>query len=482
MMTRWFTVMRFFSRTALALTVASSASQVAYAQAAPAAPDLGAAKQVGATQDEFVKNIQSRLRAQLAKTGRTASDEAIASMTIKADSPLNAVYAEMKTIYTKKVAEKRLVVGAAANAPAVQDELRKDAFREAIEKSLAGTKVPSDFREVARRRILTGASPRVVPQLGAGVTKPTKSLPEFSWKQDYVPSAVRNQGTCQSCWAFAAVGVAESSLMIQSPANSFTNGNPNFSEQYILNAMGRTCATRGFYVDAWEQVMARDGVPDEALVPFPNGISTPAGPHPHRVGAYGLVSTSADIPSDDELKQALCDHGPLAVCVDADEAFSVWQSDEVFPGTPNSQAGPVNHAVIIVGWTKDGWVVRNSWGDANWGKGGYSVIAYGTNNIGYAAAWATYGSNGQVVPQTLPTTTTTKIGLLKENDRVSLEIWRNLALFQAGRGDGFDSKLFNLRPDALKAETGSVQRAAEADRPFLKTKKKVKEDWAPLLP
>ena len=52
----------------------------------------------------------------------------------------------------------------------------------------------------------------------------------------------------------------------------------------------------------------------------------------------------------------------------------------------NVPIGSINHAVMIVGWTPQGWIVRNSWG-TDWGANGYILIAYGSNNIGYGAAW-----------------------------------------------------------------------------------------------
>ena len=40
----------------------------------------------------------------------------------------------------------------------------------------------------------------------------------------------------------------------------------------------------------------------------------------------------------------------------------------------------IDHVVLLVGWTKDGWIIRNSWG-TNWGDNGYAVISY-KNNCG----------------------------------------------------------------------------------------------------
>lgn len=46
----------------------------------------------------------------------------------------------------------------------------------------------------------------------------------------------------------------------------------------------------------------------------------------------------------------------------------------------------MNHAVILVGYTKDYWIVKNSWG-TSWGEDGYVRIKMGnTFNICFGAA------------------------------------------------------------------------------------------------
>lgn len=49
--------------------------------------------------------------------------------------------------------------------------------------------------------------------------------------------------------------------------------------------------------------------------------------------------------------------------------------------TYSSCPNATNHAVTIVGWCSDAWIIKNSWGD-DWGYGGYAYIAFNTYNIG----------------------------------------------------------------------------------------------------
>lgn len=43
----------------------------------------------------------------------------------------------------------------------------------------------------------------------------------------------------------------------------------------------------------------------------------------------------------------------------------------------------VNHAMLIVGYTKDAWILKNWWG-SNWGEDGYMRLRRGRNRCGIA--------------------------------------------------------------------------------------------------
>jgi cathepsin L len=104
-----------------------------------------------------------------------------------------------------------------------------------------------------------------------------------------------------------------------------------------------------------------------------------------RALAWGYVNQPFDkMPTVEQLKSALVEHGPLAATVKVDYCFSIYKSG-VFNGQNNSS---VNHVVMLVGWddAKGAWRVKNSWGK-EWGEDGYAWIKYGSNNIGLFAAW-----------------------------------------------------------------------------------------------
>jgi hypothetical protein len=93
--------------------------------------------------------------------------------------------------------------------------------------------------------------------------------------------------------------------------------------------------------------------------------------YPNRISSYYLINTI------EELKYALLHHGPVA-------AGMIWywdysMKDNVYIYNSDKE-GFQYHAVLIVGWTKDCWIVQNSWGET-WGDGGrfYIPMSYGLN-------------------------------------------------------------------------------------------------------
>jgi cathepsin L len=102
---------------------------------------------------------------------------------------------------------------------------------------------------------------------------------------------------------------------------------------------------------------------------------------------WNVVRDDVKIPNSSDLKQALCEHGPLAVAVNVTNLFQAYTGG-VFNENASNNPDDINHAVTLVGWddNKKAWLIKNSWG-TGWGENGYMWIAYGSNNIGYGAAW-----------------------------------------------------------------------------------------------
>jgi len=76
----------------------------------------------------------------------------------------------------------------------------------------------------------------------------------------------------------------------------------------------------------------------------------------------------------DNLKEALLD-GPIAVGVTMGSPIFFYRAGTILEDLDSTE---INHDVLLVGYTKDYWVIRNSWG-AGFGEGGYYKIAMGNH-------------------------------------------------------------------------------------------------------
>ncbi|MEM6843624.1 MAG: C1 family peptidase [Bacteroidota bacterium] len=205
--------------------------------------------------------------------------------------------------------------------------------------------------------------------------------PAFNWRDAGKVTPVRNQGGCGSCWAFAAMGAYESSNLIRN------NINADVSEQDVLNCSGAGSCGGGWYDPVFEYMLTT-GVAREVDVPYV-AIDDVCyrNTKPHRAINWGFVTVKRAIPTVQQLKDALCKYGSLAVAVNATPAFAGHKpADGVFKEEGADEG--INHAVTLVGWddNKNAWLIKNSWG-SGWCDNGYMWIDYNTNNIGYAATW-----------------------------------------------------------------------------------------------
>jgi cathepsin L len=285
----------------------------------------------------------------------------------------------------------------AANVPhlALDHELEHRAFRQAVH-TIAATRFPKNFLALEQLR---AKKPEQLLSLSPGINP---NAPAFDWRSQGKVPPVRTylnntgQDGCGDCWCFAAICAFESNHLLR------YGGQPDSidaSEQEILNC-GHTGGCDGdWYQTAWI-FMQQTGTATEDAVPY-HAVVQPCSAtvdKPFKVDDYGLVDDQHYIPTVQQIKQALCAHGPLAVAVEADEWFVAYKSGTFvgFPSDANTNSNPrINHAVTLIGWDdeKSAWLIRNNWGsdwgnDASSGKeGGYMWIDYNSNNIGFAAAW-----------------------------------------------------------------------------------------------
>jgi cathepsin L len=282
--------------------------------------------------------------------------------------------------------------------------------------TLAGTRVPANLASLARKQneeatkflqadqeakdAFLKVHPGVLPELNYWkLISPCTARAAFDWRKSGKVTGVRDQDGCGSCWAFGALGAYEGSYLIRNSAAI------DASEQHVLNCSSSGTCGGGWYAGVFDYLI-KTGTATEADDPYTandkpckTGVATP-----YRAVAWAYVKPDASMPSVAELKAALCEHGPLAVAVYVSPLFQAYTGG-VFNEQNNSNG--INHAVTLIGWddAKGAWLIKNSWGPY-WGEtGGYGTergyiwIAYGSNNIGYGAAWVQAQNRFYILPR-----------------------------------------------------------------------------------
>jgi C1A family cysteine protease/predicted secreted protein len=210
-------------------------------------------------------------------------------------------------------------------------------------------------------------------------------------------TSIKDQGSCGSCWAFATTGVLENLILEQDTVTR------DLSEQYLVscNSDGWNCSGGSFahdyHLNKYISGEKAPGAVYETDFPYTGTNSSCNPPHTHheKIASWDYVASSSAVAPTADIKQAIYEHGPVAVAICADSNFDNYDGGVLTNGSVSycSNNGGINHAVVLVGWddSKNAWRLRNSWG-AGWGESGYMWITYGLLNVGYGANYAIYTS------------------------------------------------------------------------------------------
>lgn len=87
-----------------------------------------------------------------------------------------------------------------------------------------------------------------------------------------------------------------------------------------------------------------------------------------RISAYVRLVTPA------EVKEFLFSHGPVVISMEWYSDFHV-DAQGFLTSTYDKDAVKGGHCMVLYGWTKEGWLIQNSWG-TNWGTKGTCILPY----------------------------------------------------------------------------------------------------------
>eukprot|EP00929_Paragymnodinium_shiwhaense_P031653 TRINITY_DN17686_c0_g2_i8.p1 TRINITY_DN17686_c0_g2~~TRINITY_DN17686_c0_g2_i8.p1 ORF type:complete len:387 (+),score=71.72 TRINITY_DN17686_c0_g2_i8:190-1350(+) len=271
-------------------------------------------------------------------------------------------------------------------------EQRRHAFEEVLRRVAAHNAKPgmrwkagvnelSDRTREELQRLLGYDKIQAFNRLSSRASEPSMMLSaeplpaSFDWRAEGVVTAVKEQHTCQGCWAFAAVEAIESAFALSGEAltelsvEQLVSCTPNPEHCGGSGGCGGATAEQAF------NYSAKAGLTTEAAYPYKH---YPFSRHDCEAQQHAPAATVGGFvrlpPNDDQaLVSTLVQHGPVVVTVAA--ASWLLYDGGIFDGELGMGCGAdLNHQVLLVGYGQDKgdnyWLVRNSYGP-KWGEQGY---------------------------------------------------------------------------------------------------------------
>ncbi|XP_053601745.1 uncharacterized protein LOC128670254 [Plodia interpunctella] len=203
------------------------------------------------------------------------------------------------------------------------------------------------------------------------------NLPEnFDWRDKGVLTKVKNQATCNGCWAFSTIGTIESQYAIKHGADKLKV----LSEQQIIDCVtsNEDGCNGGFMSNALLQLAETQmGVMTAADYPF---IGQDGTCQYDQTKAVVNVTGCADFTNtaEEDIKAVLVNTGPLVIGL----AGGPLQTYDKGVFTQCDVDARIDHGLLLVGYGTDEntnkpyWLIKNSWGEA-YGENGYVRLIRG---------------------------------------------------------------------------------------------------------
>ena len=190
----------------------------------------------------------------------------------------------------------------------------------------------------------------------------------MDWRAIGKVSPVKNQQQCGSCWTFSTVGSLEALNNIVNNANNATS---NFSEQQLVDCDSFDSGCNGGDPSQAMDWQYLNGVTTEAAYPYKSGNGNALGTaacSTLKTGAIKIYGSKQITANDTVALKAAVAMQPVVIGVDASN-WSPYAS-----GVYTDCSTNIDHAVLLVGYTDQYWIIKNSWG-TGWGDQGFIYVA-----------------------------------------------------------------------------------------------------------
>ncbi|XP_028627950.1 cathepsin Q-like [Grammomys surdaster] len=217
------------------------------------------------------------------------------------------------------------------------------------------------------------------------------ALPKsVNWLKEGYVTRVKDQGKCNSCWAFPVTGAIEAQMFKK------TGKLIPLSVQNLVDCskpQGNSGCNGGTTYNAFQYVLHNGGLEAEATYPYEEkeGLC-----RYNPKNSFATITRFVALPeNEDVLMDAVATKGPVAAGINGVYSSLRFYKNGIYYEPRCKRL--VSHAVLVIGYGFEGnetddkhyWLIKNSWGK-QWGLGGYMKIAKDRNNHCGIATFAQY--------------------------------------------------------------------------------------------